>query len=47
MTAEDDGVTVSIYVWLEGWDGECMNAIFNQILSTTMSFRIQDHSESL
>ena len=32
-------VTITVRVWIEGWDGECMNFIFDQILSVQMSFR--------
>ena len=33
---------VTICVWIEGWDGECINAIFKQNLKTTLSFYLSD-----
>jgi hypothetical protein len=35
-------VKVTVTVWIEGWDGECINAIFSQVLSTTLSFYLGD-----
>lgn len=37
LTAAEE-VRVTVYVWIEGWDGECINAIFEQVLHTTLSF---------
>lgn len=33
-------VTLTVYVWIEGWDGECMNPIFSQKLNTKLNFSI-------
>lgn len=31
---------VDVYVWIEGWDGECLNAIFTQALSVNFDFAL-------
>lgn len=33
--------TVTVAVWVEGWDAECMNAIFSQKLTVQMGFELQ------
>ena len=33
---------LTVFVWIEGWDGECMNAIFAQTLTTALSFELPD-----
>ena len=38
----DDIVTITILVWCEGWDAECINAIFNQTLAVDMQFALYD-----
>lgn len=35
---DSDVVTFQVLVWIEGWDGECLNAIFAQNLSVTLEF---------
>lgn len=34
----DQTVTIKVNVWIEGWDAECLNAIFAQTLSVAFSF---------
>lgn len=36
----DDIVTITVYVWVEGWDAECINAIFNQNITVEISCAI-------
>jgi hypothetical protein len=31
-------VKITIFVWIEGWDAECFNAIFSQTLKTKLGF---------
>lgn len=31
-------VRITVYVWVEGWDAECINAIFEQTLHATLNF---------
>lgn len=31
---------VTVTIWVEGWDGECMNAIFNQTLKVVLGFKM-------
>jgi hypothetical protein len=38
-------VSITVYVWIEGWDGECMNFIFNQMLSIDMTFAFAPDSD--
>lgn len=33
-----DVLTIQVKVWIEGWDAECLNAIFAQKLAVTLSF---------
>lgn len=33
-------VTISVLVWIEGWDAECLNAIFSQKLTVDMAFQL-------
>lgn len=35
-------VKVTVTVWIEGWDAECINAIFSQTLATSLSFYLGD-----
>lgn len=35
---EDGVVRITVFVWVEGWDAECINAIFTQTLQSTLSF---------
>ena len=34
-------VVLTVIVWIEGWDGECINAIFSQNLKVSLSFGIK------
>lgn len=38
-------VTFQVIVWVEGWDAECLNAIFAQNLSVTLSFYLKSDGE--
>ena len=38
---DGSSIYVTVYVWVEGWDAECINNIFSQILSIDMSFTIE------
>lgn len=33
-------ISVDVYVWIEGWDQECINAIFEQVLNVTLKFSL-------
>ena len=35
-----DTITVDIVLWVEGWDAECLNALFSQQISLDLSFCI-------
>lgn len=39
--------TLTYYIWLEGFDGECLNAIFAQVLSNSISFEFEQTSGQL
>ena len=32
--------SIDVYVWIEGWDGECLNAIFSQQLQVKFDFAL-------
>ncbi|MBR6517307.1 MAG: hypothetical protein IKT40_10775 [Bacilli bacterium] len=34
-------ITVTVYVWVDGWDAECINNIFSQTLKVDLKFTIQ------
>ena len=34
-------LTIQVVVWVEGWDAECLNAIFAQQLSVALAFKFQ------
>lgn len=36
-----DTLTFQVNVWIEGWDAECLNAIFAQTLSVQLNFEIR------
>lgn len=36
---EPEVITFQVKIWIEGWDSECINAIFAQTLSTTLKFK--------
>lgn len=38
FTNDNRTIKVTVYVWLEGWDAECINAIFAQKLSVSLDF---------
>lgn len=38
----DKAAYVDVYVWIEGWDGECLNAIFDQLLTVDFEFYLED-----
>ncbi len=42
-----DTVCLSVYVWIEGWDGECLNAIFSQKLSVSLGLLFEPTNEQL
>lgn len=35
-------LTIEVKVWIEGWDAECLNAIFAQTLSVAFSFKYEE-----
>ena len=39
--AVGDTLTFQVNVWIEGWDAECLNAIFAQTLSVQLNFEIK------
>ena len=39
-------LTVTVAVWVEGWDAECLNAIFSQALSVDMIFELVDPTKA-
>lgn len=39
-------VTVNVLVWIEGWDAECLNALFSQKLALDLSFAIFEDNGS-
>lgn len=34
--------SATITIWIDGWDGECINAIFGQILCINLSFSLEE-----
>lgn len=43
--SQDYAFEITVYVWIEGWDGECINAIFAQTLQTQLSFQLPQAGE--
>lgn len=39
-------VTINVLVWVEGWDAECLNALFSQGLALDLSFAIFEDNGS-
>jgi len=37
--AADEILTIQVLVWVEGWDAECLNAIFEQTLKVDLDFK--------
>ena len=40
--ATNEILTINVKVWIEGWDAECLNAIFAQTLSVAFSFKFEE-----
>ena len=40
--AQGEVLTIEVKVWIEGWDAECLNAIFAQTLSVAFSFKYEE-----
>ena len=40
LTADNNLCYIDVYVWVEGWDQECINAIFNQTLKIVLKFSL-------
>lgn len=34
-------ITITVYIWIDGWDAECINDIFAQTLTVDMKFTIE------
>lgn len=42
LTAGANEAYVDVYVWIDGWDQECINAIFTQQLNIALKFSLND-----
>lgn len=43
LSASSNLTYVDVYIWIDGWDQECINAIFKQQLNIVLEFALTNH----
>lgn len=47
ISGDDQIVSISVLLWVEGWDAECLNAIFSQNIKLDLTFALYENGKAV